>query len=250
MPDRERGRGRGQSETIGFVLVFGIIVTSVVLVTGTGYGGLQQVQEAERTNNAVKGFEILAGNVDELARGSPSRETELTLAGAGLSFGENVTVWVNATHPTDATKDLPPYRHDLKPLVYDPGTGSTLVYENGAVVRVDRHGMVMIKEPRLRLTASEAVIPVLLVQSPETQAVGGQSTVIVRTTLNETVPINTTTVPYDVTIKIKSARADAWERYFSEQACDTVTRNDDKVSCEIRTDRAYATLVRIDARFE
>jgi len=244
-----RDAGRGQSETLGFVLVFAIIVTSVVLVTATGYGGLQQVQAAERTNNAENAFEILADNVDALAGGAPSRETELTLAGAGLSFGDPVTVNVSGENVSNTSKNFS-YEYELRPLVYDPDTGSTLVYANGAIIRVDRGGMVMLREPRLRLTDRESVIPVVQVRSPETRAVGGRSTVIVRTTRNETVPLAATTGEYDVTYEITSPRADAWEQHLQGYACDDLDRDGSTVSCTIRTDRAYATLVQVDATFE
>jgi hypothetical protein len=244
-----RDADRGQSETLGFVLVFAIIITSVVLVAATGYGGLQQVQAAERTNNAVQSFEILADNVDALAAGAPSRETELTLAGAGLSFGDPVTVRVEGERVTDSSESFS-YEYELRPLVYDPDTGSTLVYANGAVIRVDPGGMLMLREPGLRLTKRESVIPVVQVRSPETRSVGGQSTVIVRTKRNETVPLAATTGEYEVTYEITSPRAAAWERHLQGYACDTFDRNGNTVSCTITTDRAYATLVQVDATFE
>lgn len=246
MPDRDRG----QSEALGFVLVFAIIITSVILVTGTGYGGLQQAQASERTNNAGVAFRVLADNVEELARGAPSRETELSLAGAGLSFGDPVTVRVSGENVSNTSENFS-YTYDLEPIVYDPGTGSTLVYENGAVVREDREGMAMLEEPGLRLTDREAVIPVLQVRSPETRAVGGQSTATVSTVRNESVPLAATTGTgdYDVTVEVVSPRADAWERYLSDRGCESLARSGDTVTCSLTTERAYATLVRIDVTF-
>lgn len=243
-----RSTDSGQSETLGFVLVFSIILASIALVAATGYGGLHQVQQAERTNNAVYAFEILADNVDDVVRGAPSRETELSLGGAGLYFGDPVTVKVRGERVTNPNENFS-YQYELRPIVYDPGSGSTLVYANGAVIRVDRDGMVLLREPRLRLTDRETVIPVIQVRSSRGRAVGGQSSVVVETRRAEAVPLATTTKPYDVTIEVVSPRAEVWERHFSEHDAVTCTRSGDTVTCSLTTDRAYATLVRVDARF-
>ena len=79
---------RGASETIGFVLVFSLIVLTVGVVLTVGYTGLQDARDAERVNNAERAFDVLADNIEDITdRGAPSRGTEIRLAEAAIGPG-------------------------------------------------------------------------------------------------------------------------------------------------------------------
>ena len=92
---------RGVSETIGFVLVFSLIVLTVGVVLTVGYGGLQDARDAERVNNAERAFDVLADNVEDIThRGAPSRGTEVRLAEASLGAGS--PTYLNVTGVNDS----------------------------------------------------------------------------------------------------------------------------------------------------
>lgn len=69
---------RGVSDTLGFVFVFAIILSTVAVVTTIGMAGLQDTRDVERVNNAERAFDILGDNMEDIAdRGAPSRATEV-----------------------------------------------------------------------------------------------------------------------------------------------------------------------------
>ena len=77
---------RSQSDVLGFVFVFAIVVSTIGLVFATGFTGLQDARDFERVNNAERAFEVLRDNVgDMIYRGAPSRVTEIKLASASLA---------------------------------------------------------------------------------------------------------------------------------------------------------------------
>ncbi len=79
MPDR------GQTETLGFALIFALMISSVVITFTAGYAGLQDVRDIERTNNAERAFEVFADNIGDITQNSaPSRATEMKLSDARL----------------------------------------------------------------------------------------------------------------------------------------------------------------------
>lgn len=250
MADRRPLRARGQAEVLGFVLVFATVLTAIAIVSATGFAGLQDAQRVEEANNAVRAFEVLDDNVDDVVTGrSPHRGTEVKLADSQLTLGDPVTVTVSGERTTDPNQNFS-YTHDVRPLEYDVGD-TTLVYAGGAIIRQDRGGMVMLREPTLVFTDREVVLPIVQTRSLETTAVGGSRTVNVRTSLAETSLLAAETEPYRVEYEVTSDQADAWETYFNNTGADSVTRTgSDTVRAEIVTERVYVTVVRIDVTFE
>lgn len=241
---------RGQSEVLGFIFVFATVITAVAIVSTTGFAGLQAVQQAEEANNAERAFEILDDNVDDLVTGrAPHRGTEVKLADAELALGDPVNVTVSGEQTTDPSQNFS-YTYDIRPLEYEVGD-TTLIYAGGAIIRQDRAGMVMIREPAFVFSDRELVLPIVQTRPGETTAVGGSHTVNVRTSLAETSLLVVETEPYHVEYEVTSDQADAWEAYFESTGADNVTRTDsDTVRAEIDTDRVYVTVVRIDVTFE
>ena len=57
---------RGQSEVIGFVLVFVLVVSTVSIASVAGFGSLQDARDYERSQNAERAVEAIAIGVDEV----------------------------------------------------------------------------------------------------------------------------------------------------------------------------------------
>lgn len=224
MSDRNRAirrrTGRGQSEVLGFVLVFAVVITAIGLVTATGFGGLTNAQHVESANNAVRAFEILHDNVGELVAGrAPHRSTEVKLASQQLELGEPVAINVSL-RPNGSTGPYVTTHLDTRPLEYVASPDSTLVYEGGALVRVDRGGQVMLRDPPFVVTDSSVILPLIETKPDDSvdgngpASVGGSRTVSVRTHLTgDTAPI-VSEAGEDVWINVTSPRAAAWGQYF------------------------------------
>jgi len=144
----------GVSETIGFILIFGIMTTGIALVVLYGYPMLLQEQQSTNIRNMERNMIVLQNDLKGLTyKNVPFKETSLQVAGGSLSVqpepgvGEGLNsrfiVEVNGT-------PLPPYlpgeiHYDSQDLE------ATISLENGAVNLIywdSPSGSVMLSEPR------------------------------------------------------------------------------------------------------
>lgn len=245
-----REHDRGQSELLGFALIFAFIVFTIALLSATGFTGLDDAQDHQRTTNAEQAFTALAENVDDVTRrGAPGRSTEISLADASLSIGEpeEVTVTVGEETPGNTTVV------ETEPIVYDSGSGTTIAYSNGAVIRQDGDRSVMLRQPNFRLSADLVHLPIVSTSTTGDGSVGGTSAVGVETrrTGSEVLLTDDSASNVTVTITVTSDRVESWARYLdTETAADCGAPLDDTVSCEIETRRVYLTVEHLDVRLE
>jgi len=199
---------RGVSETIGFVLVFALIATTIAVTFTVGLGGLEDARLAERDNNVERAFDVLHDNVNDLSRdGAPSRATELRLGGGELAFADDSTFRI-----LDSTGDE--IDRSATTIAYR-GAGETEIrYEHGAVIRRDGGGSFMLQEPDL-IFGETTLIGFVDVGREGTERVGGDRTVLVRT--DRPGDRTATELTGNVTIRIRGPTVDAWTRYFEEQ---------------------------------
>lgn len=250
---------RGVSDAVGFVLVFALIVTSIGVVYATGISGLQDVRDYERVNNAERAFEVLADNVEDLtARGTPSRATEIELDDAQLRAGKPITVNVSGERFGRPNQNFS-FERDLRPIVYDAGTGTRIIYVGGAIIREQRNGAVMVREPNLLVSKERTLVPLVWTQFMGTRSVGGSSTVLVRServSSQSRVLVARTEHAYNVTLNVSTnsaAHARTWRRFLKSKRSVHCLETDaaTKVSCSTTgTERAYVTQTWISVTFE
>jgi len=211
MADLGGGADRGVSEVLGFILVFSLIVASVGLVSVVGFGELQGARDAERVQNAERAFDVLGDNVEDVYRGgAPSRATEIKLADATLGFGDTTVITV--------TVDGTSYTRTLRPIVYE-AADSRIVYEAGAVIRVDRAGARLSREPSLLVTDDATALQIPRTVPDTSRNLGGRTTVLVRTTRASSGVINRSSGrSVSVEIQTTAQRAPVWGRYFNDTA--------------------------------
>ncbi len=144
----------GVSETIGFILIFGIMTTGIALVVLYGYPMLLQEQQNTNIRNMERNMIVLQNDLKALTyKNVPFKETTLQVAGGTLSIQpepgvgnglkSRFIVEVNGT-------PLPPYlpgeiHYDSQDLE------ATISLENGAVNLIywdSPNGSVMISDPR------------------------------------------------------------------------------------------------------
>lgn len=239
---------RAQSETVGFVLVFALIVASTGIVYVAGFSTLDDARAAEDLNNMERAFDVLADNVDDVSTGdAPSRATELRLGGGDLVLGEtvNVTVRTNVT----AT----PIPIHTRPIVYRLD-GTEIVYTSGATFRTDRGETVMLSEPDLVVSDRQVILPVTDVDAGSgNTAMGGDSTVLVRTR-RKSPPTTRSFATNDsgvaVNVTVESPRAEAWQRLFQSRGFDTCHEHSaTNVSCTVETDELHVSWTTTSAEF-
>lgn len=238
---------RAQSETLGFVLVFAIITASIGIVYASGFTGLNEVREFEQVNNAERAFEVFADNIEDIShRNAPSRSTEIKLASAALQIPAASQFEVNDTDAFGST-------YDLRPVVYDADTGTEIVYEQGAVIRSQTDGGLVVKEGTLIIGTDRTIIPIIQTRVSERVAVGGSQTVLIRADHAQTRLVYANdTDGNEVWFNLTTPRASVWHTHLTETyddaSCQPVSGN--TVSCSVTTDQVYVTLVQIDLAIE
>jgi hypothetical protein len=248
---------RGQTEVLGYVLVFGIIILSIAVITGPGQTGLQDTRAAQQTANIEGGFRVLAANVEDVTQGGvPSRATEFDLAGERVGLGPTTTVQVNATYAANGTVAFNRTAR-IRPLLYQSPNGGQLAYSNGAVLaQGDDDGVAMVRRPTLLNTSERTIIPVVntsldrgQLRSPDA-AVDRESRVLVRTERRGPRNITSVDANVTVTITITSPRAPAWQRHLTERLDATCTTSGSTVSCSYPASEATVIITHIDVSLE
>lgn len=246
---------RAQSELLGFLLIFVVVILTIALVIATGVTGFNNAQDYQRTTNAEGAFTVLASNIGDVTQmGAPSRATEIGIAEASLSVeeeqssidialdGESLNLEGNAATGS---------------IVYDSGSGTTITYRSAALIREDSGSSVMFREPDFVMTEDEVVLPMVRLSSDGTSEVGGTSDVSVRTVDNGTdVLADNRPVSDNVTIVFETPHVDAWIRYFEQFEEDgpitNVSPDPDENTVEVRieTDRLTVAVDQVTTTFQ
>lgn len=248
---------RAVSEVVSFTLIFSLIALMVGIVYVGGIANLENARDAEHLRNAERAFDVLDDNIDDILQGNaPHRGTEIRLSGAQLTFGSETEL--NVT--TNKSNTDEPYAVKLRPIVYQSDGPSTIAYEAGAVVRSDRSGAIVRESPPLTFDRDVTLLQFVQTRKiPDSPtSVGGQNTVLVRTTTDgREVLAGRTDGGYEVTFNVTTNRTDAWESMLEESIQDEGlgARPDpceiqgDTVVCKFETQRLYVSVTRIDVAF-
>ena len=246
---------RAVSEVVGYILVFSLVLGTITMVYVAGLSGLNDTRDAERITNAERAFDVLANNFQQMGRGeAPNRATEIKLAEAQLSTSTNRRVSINASEMDTAAAASP------VTIRYNPGSDTSIVYENGAVIRVDDGNAVMLEEPDFLFDGGNVVVRYIEPQGSG-QSIGGTSTtVLVRAerTTSEVLVNRGGSTNVTMTMRTHPDRVDAWENYYTESieaatgttpTCNRSTVNSQtvKLTCfDFNTDKLAVSKVQIE----
>jgi len=238
---------RAVSDVVGYVLVFSLITISVGVITVGGFSTLEDRQDAERINNAERGFDVFAANMEDVYRdGAPSRATEMRLSGGTLRYGEPVNITIEDSNNRNITASP-------RPLIYRD-TGTEIVYVAGAIIRSDDGNSVMLRDPPFRTNTAIGSFPLIITfRTTGSTTLSAEGTVQV---ISEARRVNTTTPAKfgdemgSYTITVESPRAAAWEQYLkSRPGFSSVTESGDAVNANINQNRIVAPRFPVRLRF-
>ncbi len=141
---------RGVSEAIGFVLILGLMVTSIAMVTLYGYPVLLKEQSNTDVRNMERAMIVVQNDIKNICyKNVPYEETVLQVSGGALEVLNASTVppYFNiSTSDGCFTGNI-----SLGKLRYSSDRGSTVItLENGAVLtrQEGQQGSTMLAEPR------------------------------------------------------------------------------------------------------
>lgn len=207
----------GVSESIGFILIFGLVLTGIALITLYGYPMLTQQQSNADVRNMEQTMVVLQNDMKALCfKNVPYKETALQVSGGSLavvnatSTGPRLNITANGT----TTKFSPGM------LVYTSnGQDATIALENGAVIRAQAGGSAMIAEPRWFFDKSSKTLVINLINltgSPMSST--GMGNVRLKLNSSSTFRDDDFGSGKEVTINITDQTfSKAWENYLTGQ---------------------------------
>jgi len=218
MVKKGKGRSKGVSEVIGYLLMFAIVVTIVGVIYTSGMPVVEQTKESSSITSMETVFITLQGNIKKVAVGqSPVRTMKLSLVKGTVSAQKsagNITV-DNGTS----------YSISFGNIEYALGT-QKLVYENGAVIEHSPGGNIIVSEPLILFTnySNNADILISVINASGTFSTSGELGQIQMGPYNVT---RDTHVYYSATpanfvnISIKSSYAHAWSLFLNNSYKET-----------------------------
>ncbi|TAJ45391.1 DUF7289 family protein [Methanofollis fontis] len=207
----------GVSEAIGFIIIFGLVITGIGLITLYGYPMLTQQQSNADVRNMEQTMVVLQNDIKSLCyKNVPYKETALQVSGGSLMAENSSETVQNFTISGNTINKV------FSPgmLLYDSDSqDATIALENGGVIRAQSSGSTMLAEPRWYLddASSTMVINLINLTTSGTIARSGMGSVRMKlagteTEIDDSGGINVTvTYTPDATANFSKA----WENYLT-----------------------------------
>lgn len=204
---------RGVSNTLGYVLLFAIVIFSLTVVGTLGVESLENARDGTVEMNAEHSMTGVANALENIHRENVTRRSSQFGLGQGqLRPGDTteVTVTLDGTDVVDET--------EIHPLVYESGD-TQLVYEAGAVFRLQDSGGLVLREPNFVLENDATILPFVLTNasSPDS-SVGGSDSQVTLTRRDGDVSHETGfTGDVEIEIETTDSRADLWRDMLNDE---------------------------------
>ena len=223
---------RAVSETLGYILVFSLVISTIGTVMIFGFSGLEDRQSVEQVNNVERAFDVLADNFDDMRRyEDPSRATEVRLAGGTLSLGEEVNITVGQGSNGEINGNQTSV--DLDPLVYE-SDGGIVVYEAGVVFRVDDGQSLPRSETPIVVGEEVSIVaPILTDSGGGPTAISSEQTILIETSRIAAQQSEISANGNDLLLQVESPRADGWERQLNSEGLKNVSREGNRVTAQL-----------------
>jgi hypothetical protein len=229
--DKRKRNDGGVSESIGFLLIFTMVIAGIGLVTLYGYPLLLQQQVSTDEKSMEQNMIVLQNDMKSLAyKTVPYQETSLKVGSGSLTVYNSssdvsqLAIYANG-NPLISVKP-----GDLRYVSTDAQTGISL--QNGAVVSRNllQNGSVMLAEPRwfYDSVTNTWVINIISVNSTDVLARAGIGTVQMKlgeTYYSETTVPNGNTISLEYTIDPNQDYSVAWTNYFDSTLANPALTN-------------------------
>jgi hypothetical protein len=223
----------GVSESIGFLLIFGMVIVGIGLVTLYGYPMLLQQQTSADKQIMQKNMIVLQNDMKSLAyKTVPYKETSLNIGGGTLTV-YNATYLPPAAPNTRASVDIYPssaglgagYVNSFHPgalMYHSESAGVDISLQNGAVVtrNLVESGSVMLAQPRWFYDDQTNTMVINLISLNSSYALSRSGVGTVQMAMKNTnVSVNTIPPGASVCLKYTPETGQdyrtAWENYFT-----------------------------------
>jgi hypothetical protein len=244
----DRSDSRAVSEVVGYVIIAGLILTSISIAYVNGYPALQDVRDEERQRAVQAAFSVMGENIEDLTNGGGlKRQTEMNLIGDSLGLDPDRRAWINVSITnTTSGEQLCDRRCNVSitPIVYQnsaqglttpraPGpsggqvTIDEILYENGAVIRdPGGNGSGMYVEPNWVIEDEGVIINIVETRGSNTVTGEGTFRVITNQRSTDSLVATDDEGNLNVSVTVASESLVAWGTYMNTtEAVDSVERD-------------------------
>lgn len=244
---------RAVSNMVGFVLIFGIIMTGAVFALVLGQGAIQEATGFQQSQNAERAMILLGQDIDHLSFSrSASATNAMNIDQGQLRYGTHASVDVTVENAMGATTD---FTVPVGSIVYEM-EGTTLRYENGVVLRADGDSGVALTEPEISCDDGNRAIVSMVKLQGDPQRQLGSGRVTINSFLNGTAlvypqnrsGVDSATDATEVTIDVRTHRDEAWSEVLTEAGWDP--GGSGTFTCEVGpSGSVYVRRALVDIRF-
>lgn len=244
-------QNRAVSDTLAFVLTFAIIVASVGVVYGVGFGSLKDIRDGQQGVDAGRTFKAFGEDLNDIRDGGvDSKSARLALRDGTLAVDTTSRITVTINGSEDYVDD-----RQLGTLIYRVDEKTTMGYEGGASFGKYGTDSVMNVAPNFKCgsgTAGNTTVISIVVVEQESSSMGSTGTVgITAKKRNETLHFPTQIMAGqdvdNVSVTITdSPFQDAWNSEFDSRS--GWSRSGNTYTCD--TDQVFVRVTVIGISFE
>jgi hypothetical protein len=212
------------SETVGYILMFSIVILSMSFIYTMGYPVLQKNIEASVFENAEQSFIVLQSHMKRVAFDqAPVKIMKIKLHSSTISTGNGSSIVIS---------------YDNNSFSYDTGKiefskdEKLLTYENGGVWKQNSPSeIMMVSQPPIYTgrvnNINTTTIGLVSINGHRSTAGSGIASITMKHNTSNLIEPD---APVNVTVQISSIYASQWAKYLEENDFDIISSNSSAVS--------------------
>jgi hypothetical protein len=237
------------SEVVGYVIIAGLILTSISIAYVNGYPALQDIRDHERQRSVQSAFSVLDDNLEDISTGgSIKRQTEMNLIGDSLGLDPDRKGWIDVSIRNSTGDELCNRACNVSytPVVYEnsasglsspraPGPSGAqvnidqILYETGAVIRdPGEGGSGMSDEPNWVVEEDGVIINIISTRGSGTVVGDGTFSVVSEELSTDALVETDPDGELNVTVTVGTDSPTAWEVYMN------TTEDVDRVDSDVQ----------------
>lgn len=212
------------SETVGFILMFSIVILSMSFIYTMGYPVLQDNIDYSVFENAEQSFIVLQSHMKRVAFDqAPAKIMKIKLHSATLSISNSSSIVI--------IYDNNSFFYNTGNIEFSMGD-KILAYENGGLWKKNSpSGILMVSQPPIYTgrvnNINTTTIGLVRINGYHSTAGSGIASINMKHNSSELIK---TDAPVDVTVHISSIYASQWAKYLEENDFDIINSNSSAVS--------------------
>ena len=147
---------RGLSNTLGFVLLFGVVFVSIGVVGTVGFNALSEARDGTVQMNGEDAVQSVQEEIQSLRVDDTTLRSALLRAASGTISADSQSRRIRVDVGNDGSFELD---RQFRPLVFSYAD-TEIVYEAGAVIRVEGGGQLPISPPTIADGPDKLILPV------------------------------------------------------------------------------------------